>query len=98
MSTDNELARAALEKRMRAQGYVTVRDLTSKLGMHVNSVYRWVNEGEVSAIKIGRTRFITLASVVKKIGHEAAEAVGLLQRGSPPKAGKRPEVEVEVEQ
>ncbi len=78
MTTDTGLAKAALAKSLRTKGYIPASEVAQKLGMHINSVYRWINEGEVVSMKLGNKRFIKLGSLVGKIGKEAALAVGLI--------------------
>lgn len=90
-STSRNIVKAAAEAKLRAQGFVPVAHVASKLAMNPGSVYRWIAEKEVVSMKLGNKRFIKLDSVVKKVGAEAAAALGLIAT-----TGGDSEIEVET--
>lgn len=85
-----ELVRLTAERRLRARGYLPVAEVVEVLGLHPNTVYNWISRGEVSGVKLGKARYVLRASVVEKIGKEAALAFGLVAEAA------SEEVEVET--
>jgi excisionase family DNA binding protein len=54
-------------------GYVTASDAASRLGKSRPTIYRWLNTGKLSGLRIGGTRFVELASLGRVVeGPEAA--------------------------
>lgn len=99
MTTDSDLAKVALDKNLRAKGYIPAAEIAAKFGIHINSVYRWIAEKEVTSVKIGNKRYVMRDSLVKKVGVVAAEAVGLLAPASPggKKRSQVADIDIEIE-
>jgi len=87
------IAKIAAEKKLRARGYVPANEIAAIFGMHVGSIYRWIADGDVEAIKLGNRRFISRQSVIAKVGVETASAFGFVLHAKPATAS----VDIEVE-
>jgi excisionase family DNA binding protein len=72
--------KGGLDERMRAQGYVTAKEVAGWLGRHVTGVYDLVDNGKVEGMRVGRARFIKLASLRQYLGPQAASALGVPAR------------------
>jgi excisionase family DNA binding protein len=59
--------------------YLTPKEVAERLGKSRFTVYNWINEGKIDATKIGGSWRVPLSSVIKYLGKEAAEQVGLVQ-------------------
>lgn len=71
-----KLRLAGNRDKMRAAGYYSAAEIAEKMQLHVNSVYRWVSEGEVESTRIAGKSYISRASLVRKIGDDAARIFG----------------------
>lgn len=63
---------------MRSRGYITAREASEKMGMDIASIYRWLETGEVDGVKVGVKRYVSKASLVKKLGIKVAVIFGII--------------------
>lgn len=77
------LKHATTALKMRAAGYYSAAEIAEKMQIHLGSVYRWISEGEVQATKITGRNYISHASLVSKIGANAARAFGFVGPATP---------------
>lgn len=71
--------RTQLNARMRAQGYWTVEDLSTKVCMSKSGIYKWIDEQRVRSTRIGNAVFVELDSVITHLGPEAAALLGIVK-------------------
>lgn len=57
-----------LTLRKQQEGYVTVSDAASIAGVNIVTVYRWIDRRWIKGDRIGRARFVNLASLKNFIG------------------------------
>lgn len=67
-----------IDSKLRAQGFVTVKEVSDRLGKDISTVYRWIEEGEIEGEDVMGRRYILLRSVVTKIGTRASVLLGLI--------------------
>jgi len=65
--------------RMRREGYVTCREVASRIGVHKATVYRWIGDGLIEAVDFNGAYYIRWDSVLKHLG-PIAEVLGLVPR------------------
>lgn len=58
---------------MRQRGFVTVKEIATKLGITKTTVYRWVEQGKVAEERIGAARYISLSSLAQHLGPTARQ-------------------------
>lgn len=79
---------------MRARGLIAAADAARLLSMHVTSVYRWMDEGEVEGKKVGKRRYITATSLEARMPAMAAEIRAYVATGALPAEAPAPVAEV----
>ncbi len=55
--------RELLNKRMRAKGFLTVKEAAQEAGIPQSTMYDWLNRGYVTGRKVGGARFVSKASL-----------------------------------
>lgn len=69
---------------MRQRGYLTVSEAAKRCGVSDGTVRRWIQEGEVREVRVGKRHFVERKSLADYLGTSGALALGL---GSlPPKS------------
>lgn len=63
--------------RMRKEGYVTCREIASRIGVHKATVYRWVGDGLIEAVDFNGAYYIKWESVLRHLGPTISEVLGL---------------------
>lgn len=85
---NREAQRALRTHKMKALGYYPAQEVAERVGVHVNSVYRWIANGEVDAQKVAGVNYISRVSLIEKLGMAAAAALGFAQpQPQPTKTG-----------
>lgn len=69
-----QLARDAA---MRVAGYQSPKEIAALLHVHVFTVYRWINQGNVNVRKESTSVYVQMSSLQNVIGVETARAMGL---------------------
>lgn len=77
------------DDKMRAAGYLPAAEVADKLGMHLGSVYRWVEENQVQSTKALGNRYIKQSSIVEKLGLEQAQIFGFISADAAKKATEK---------
>lgn len=81
---------------MRSKGYISASETAEKVGKSIATIYRWLEEGFVEGTQLGRSWFVKLDSLIKYLGPESAEMLGLNEKPSsddnddPPAATEEP--------
>ena len=79
---------SSTDDKMRAAGYMTPTELAKVLGIHIGSVYRWLDEHKAETLELLNKRYVKRDSVVKIVGPKAAMILGLVAAPvAPAKAG-----------
>lgn len=71
--------------KMRAAGYIPATEVAKKLGIHLASVYRWVDENQVESIRALGKRYVKATSLISKLGVEQAKIFGFISAAAPAK-------------
>jgi excisionase family DNA binding protein len=66
--------------RMRKEGYVTCREIASRIGVHKATVYRWVGDGLIEAVDFNGAYYIKWESVLRHLGPTISEVLGLVPK------------------
>lgn len=61
--------------------FITVREASRRTGRSRYTIYNWLDTKKVEGIRVGRARYIRIASLIEFIGEEAAEICGLKKTG-----------------
>jgi len=64
--------------KMKAQGYLTIKDVADTLGVHVTTIYRLIDMGRVEGVRIGRARYVKRESVLSYYSGIDEKAAALL--------------------
>lgn len=56
------------EKMMRKKGYLTVRKAADAAGVGRSTMYEWLDGGWVSGKRVGKTRYVSVASLRDYLG------------------------------
>lgn len=69
-----------LDEAMLAKGWVRVSLAAEKTDLHITTIYRAIENGDLQMKEVGRPRmkYVSIKSVIKFIGEEAAQALGLM--------------------
>jgi excisionase family DNA binding protein len=60
------------------KGYVTVATAAEKLGRHITSIYKLIEQKKVEGLQIGRSRYIKFDSLVAYANKESPNGAVLL--------------------
>ena len=69
---------ATIHDQVTSQGYEKASPLARRLGVSVQTLYRWVDTGKVRGTKVGGTRYVHIASLREYLGPEAGAALEVL--------------------
>ena len=65
-------------QRILDQGYIDAPTAAKKVGRHIITIYRWINDGELEGMMVFGRHFISKRSLVRKVGKRAAVIGGLV--------------------
>jgi excisionase family DNA binding protein len=57
---------------MRARGFIRVTEAARIIGITPKTVYDWVSDGKVEGAQLGSAHYVSVASLVQKLGPDAA--------------------------
>ena len=60
-------------KIIEGQKYYTIFEVAETVGVHFQSVRRWINQGKLKAVKVSRNYYINAADVRKLVSGEPTE-------------------------
>lgn len=63
---------------MRAKGYMPAPEVATRLGHDVTAIYRMIEAGKITGLKVGGRRYVLYSSLVAHLGKDAAKALGLV--------------------
>ena len=55
-------------------GYVTAKYVAAKLGKNVSTIYRWLDSGQITGMRVGKLRYVKIESLIGYLGPDAAKA------------------------
>lgn len=67
---------------MRSKGFLAATEVAERCGVHVSTVYSWIEKGDVEGERIGNRRYVSFASLVKYMGVEQSMLLGLIKEGT----------------
>ena len=68
---------ARIDQKMRLKGFFRPIEIANLVGVHVGSVHRWISDNAIKSVRINGRRFIHKADLVKKLGDQAAQLLGI---------------------
>lgn len=68
------------DSKVRAQGYVTVREVSERTGKDPSTIYRWIEEGSVQGLEVLGKHYVLFRSLINHVGLEASVIIGLITR------------------
>jgi hypothetical protein len=63
---------------MKQEGYVPAAKAAEVSGVVVTTIHRWIGAGKVEGSKVGDYWYVTVDSLIARLGPVAAKAAGLL--------------------
>ena len=63
---------------LKAKGYISAADAAQRVGRHITGIYRLLDDGEVEELRIGRSRYINMASLIAYLNRVSPDAARLL--------------------
>lgn len=70
-----------IKDRLRAKGYVPAKEVASRLGLTLPTIYNWLKAGSVHGERLGAAHWVEWRSVVAYLKQTSPEAARML--GSP---------------
>ena len=58
-------------------GFISASYASKKLGVHVTTLYRWIDSGKLEGCRIGGRRFVKHEALKEYIGQDISKAIGL---------------------
>lgn len=63
----------AAEKKLRLAGYIPSQEAAKLLSVHIATIYRWVESGELKSVKFASKKWVLKAGLAKVVGPDVAE-------------------------